>query len=304
MTSHPSQHEVRTTLRTVRDLVRFAASRFEEAGLRYGHGTDNAFDEAVYLVLRTLHLPLDRLEPFFDARLLPSEIESVLAVLERRVRDRVPAAYLLHEAWMGDYRFYVDERVLVPRSHIAALVQQGLTEWIDDAQAVSAALDLCTGSGCLAVLMALAYPSAKVDATDISDDALAVAWRNVEDYGLQDRIDLLRSDLFAALHGRRYDLIVSNPPYVTAASMERLPPEYRHEPALALAAGDDGLDVVRRILAEARAYLHPGGVLVVEVGSGRLAVEQAFPTLPFTWLETGADDAGVFLLEREQLPAS
>src|SRR5581483_8746253 len=150
---------------------------------------------------------LDRLEPFFDARLLPSEIESVLAVLERRVRDRVPAAYLLHEAWMGDYRFYVDERVLVPRSHIAALVQQGLTEWIDDAQAVSAALDLCTGSGCLAVLMALAYPSAKVDATDISDDALAVAWRNVEDYGLQDRIDLLRSDLFAALHGRRYDLI-------------------------------------------------------------------------------------------------
>lgn len=290
-------------LHTVRDVLRFAVSRFRLANLAFGHGTDNAFDEAAYLVLHALHLPLDRLEPFLDARLLPDEIERVLRVIERRVVDRVPAAYITHEAWLGDYRFYVDERVIVPRSHIAGSIQEGLTAWGRDPEDVQAALDLCTGSGCLAILLALAFPSAAVDAVDLSQDALDVARRNVEDYGLDARVELLHSDLFAALQGRRYDLIVSNPPYVTAQAMAALPMEYRHEPALALAAGEDGLDVVRRILAQAREHLREDGVLIVEIGAGRALLEEAFPEPPFTWLATGADGDQVFLLERGRLPA-
>jgi ribosomal protein L3 glutamine methyltransferase len=289
-------------LSTIRDLLRFAVSRFNQAGLFFGHGTDNAYDEGAYLILRTLNLPLDRLEPFLDGRLLPEEVDQVLAVLERRVRDRVPAAYLTHEAWLGDFRFYVDERVIVPRSHIAGLLDQGLAAWVPGADTITRALDLCTGSGCLAILLAHAYPGAKVDAADVSSAALEVARRNVEDYGLGERVRLVESDLFAALGNERYDVIVSNPPYVTEASMQDLPPEYRCEPALALAGGGDGLVVVRRILQEARSRLTRNGVLVVEVGAGRETLEAAYPDLEFTWLETGAGDEQVFLLERGQLP--
>lgn len=290
-------------LRSVRDVLRFAVSQFQRAQLNFGHGSDNAFDEAAYLVLHTLQLPLERLEPFLDAALLPDEIERVLDVIARRVRERLPAAYLTKEAWLGDYRFYVDERVIVPRSHIAGLIQQGLTEWGRDAEDVGSALDLCTGSGCLAILLALAYENATIDAVDISNDALAVARINVEAYGLSERVRLVESDLFAGLVKRRYDLILSNPPYVTQAAMKALPDEYRHEPALALAAGEDGMDVVRGILRQARGHLNKGGVLVVEIGAGRELAEAAFPGLPFTWLETDAGGDQVFLLEREQLPA-
>lgn len=288
---------------TLRDFLRWAVSRFNQAELCFGHGTQNAYDEAAYLILHTLHLPPDRLEPFLDASLTAAEREALFQILDRRVRERVPAAYLTHEAWLGDYRFHVDERVLVPRSHIAELlIDDGLAPWLDGAVAVSDALDLCTGSGCLAVLLAEAFPNAHVDAADISPEALEVARRNVADYGLGERIDLVRSDLFAQLGGRSYDIIIANPPYVTATAMQSLPAEYRHEPALALAAGEDGLDVVRRLIAEAGRHLKPSGILVVEVGSGREAVERAFPRLDLTWLSTRAGADEVFLLQRKALP--
>jgi ribosomal protein L3 glutamine methyltransferase len=289
------------SLVTVRDWLRFAVSRFNEAGLFFGHGSDNAFDEAAYLILHTLHLPLDRLEPFLDASLTHGEAEEVQAVIERRVRERVPAAYLTGEAWLAGHRFRVDPRVIVPRSFIAELLQEQLAPWIDDPEAVGSALDLCTGSGCLAILTALAFPNSTVDAVDLSQDALDVAAANVADYGMQDRIELIRSDLFAGLAGRRYDLIVSNPPYVDAESVAALPPEYRAEPALALGSGEDGLDATRQILAQAKRHLNPGGLLVVEIGHNRDALEAAFPTLPFTWLDTSGGDQFVFLLRRDDL---
>lgn len=290
------------SLVTLRDFLRYAVSRFNEAGLAFGHGTDNAYDEAVYLILHTLHLPLARLEPFLDARLTTQERRKVLDVIARRITERMPAAYLTREAWLGDFRFYVDQRVIVPRSHIAELIQEGLAPWIADPGAVTDALDLCTGSGCLAILLVHAFPQARVDAVDLSAGALEVARRNVADYGLEQRIELLQSDLFAALEGRRYDVIVSNPPYVTGAAMAQLPQEYRHEPDMALAAGDDGMDIVRRILAAAARHLKPGGILVVEVGDNRPFAEAAFPGLDFTWLETAGGADKVFLLRREQLP--
>ncbi|MCL5061153.1 MAG: 50S ribosomal protein L3 N(5)-glutamine methyltransferase [Candidatus Thermoplasmatota archaeon] len=218
------------SLITVRDWLRFAVSRFNEAGLFFGHGSDNAFDEAAYLILHALHLPLDRLEPFLDASLTHGESEEVQAVIERRVRERLPAAYLTHEAWLGEHRFYVDERVIVPRSFIAELLHEQLAPWVENPDEVTRALDLCTGSGCLAILAALAFPNAEVDAVDLSAEALEVAAKNVADYGLQNRIELIESDLFAALDGRSYDLILSNPPYVNAASIAALPPEYQAEP--------------------------------------------------------------------------
>lgn len=293
----------RRELLTVRDLLRFAVSRFNQAGLFFGHGSDNAWDEAAYLVLHTLHLPLDRLDPFLDARLLEEERDAVLEILRRRVEERLPAAYLTEEAWLGEHRFYVDERVIVPRSFIAELLQEQLSPWVDDPWSVTSALDLCTGSGCLAILAALAFPEAAVDAVDLSPDALAVAQRNVEDYHLAERVSLVHSDAFAGLAGRRYDLIISNPPYVNAESVAALPPEYRHEPALALGSGEDGLDLTRVILKEAKSHLNPGGLLVVEIGHNREALEAAFPHLPFTWLETSAGNQYVFLLRQDELPA-
>lgn len=277
-------------------------SRFQEAELAYGHGTDNAYDEAAYLALHALRLPLDRLEPFLDARLLPQEMARVLEVVRRRAEERLPAAYLTGEAWLGDFRFHVDERVIVPRSFIAELLRERLSPWLEDPGRVGTALDLCTGSGCLAVLLAHAFPEAAVDATDVSEAALEVAAQNVAAYGLAGRVRLKRSDLFRGLAGRRYDVIVSNPPYVDAASMRALPAEYRREPALALDGGADGLRVVKRILKAAPRHLKAGGLLVVEIGHNRAALEAAFPGVAFTWPETSAGAEHVFLLHREQLP--
>lgn len=289
-------------LRTLRDWLRFAVSQFSAAGLAYGQGSTNAYDEAAYLILHTLHLPLDRLDPFLDAALTPREAQAVAEVLRRRVEERVPAAYLTSEAWLGNFRFYVDRRAIVPRSYIAELLPDGLEPWLGDGVAVTRALDLCTGSGCLAVLLAHAFPDAEVDATELSADTLEVAKRNVADYALENRIHLHRGDLFAGLRGP-YQVIVSNPPYVNADSMARLPAEFRAEPEAALAAGRDGLDIVRRILAEAGSRLAKDGVLVVEIGHNRDALEKAFPELPFTWLETSGGDGFVFLLNGAELNA-
>src|SRR6185436_10268300 len=292
--------EVRKQPKTLRDWLRHAVARFDEAGLSFGHGTTNARDEAAYLILHTLKLPLDRLDPFLDRTLSTQETDAVSRVLRRRIEQRVPAAYLTNEAWLGDYRFYVDERVIVPRSFIAELLRDELSPWVKDAESIGAALDLCTGSGCLAILLTQAFPNARVDATELSSDALEVAGKNVSDYGLEDRICLVRGDLFAGMPGP-YQLIVSNPPYVKADSMAALPPEYRAEPQLALAGGKDGLDVVRRILSGAGALLDKDGLLVVEIGHNRNSLERAFPRLPFTWLETSAGDGFVFLLTGSQL---
>ena len=289
-------------LLTLRDWLRYAVSAFNRAGLHFGHGSVDAYDEAAYLLLHGLHLPLDRLDPFLDARLTGPEKAALAELLRRRVADRVPAAYLTREAWLGENRFYVDERVLVPRSFIAEILHDGtLAPWLPDA--VDDALDLCAGSGCLAVLLALAFPEARVDAGELSPEALAVARRNVADYGLQGRVRLVASDLFAELPGATYDLIISNPPYVTAAAMAALPPEYRHEPDLGLAGGGDGLDVVRRILDAAPCHLRPGGLLVLEIGHNRDALEASCPHLPFVWLETSAGDDIVCLLRCEDFPA-
>jgi ribosomal protein L3 glutamine methyltransferase len=276
-------------------------SRFGEAKLHFGHGSDEAYDEAAYLLLHALHLPLDRLEPFLDARLTQAERATLGQLFTRRIEERVPAAYLTHEAWLGDFRFYVDERVLIPRSFIAELMPGGLAPYVGPAGLVTTALDMCTGSGCLAILLAHAYPVADVDAVDISSAALAVAQRNVSDYALADRINLIRSDLFANLPEKTYDLIISNPPYVTTMAMDELPNEYRHEPKLALAGGEDGLDAVREIVKEAPRFLNPGGTLVVELGHNRAAAELAFPRLPFVWLATADTEDCVFLVKREDI---
>ena len=289
-------------LLTIRDWLRWAVSRFTEAGLFYGHGTDNAWDEAVWLVLATLHLPRDTLEPWLDARLTKSERLTLLNNLQQRVVHRLPTAYLVQEAWLGRFRFFVDQRVIVPRSYFAELLEDGFSPWIEDAESIGTALDLCTGSGCLAILMAHAFPNATVDAIDLSPDALAVTRRNISDYGLGDRVQAIQSDLFGTVKGKRYDLIISNPPYVTAAAMDALPAEYRHEPAVALAAGEDGLDVVRRILAEAREHLNPAGILAIEVGHNQDLLEAAFPDLPAVWLDTEHAEGKIFLLTRDDLP--
>lgn len=294
--------EARARLRTVRDVLRFAVSRFDEAGLSFGHGTGNAYDEAAFLILHTLHLPIDRLEPFLDASLLDAELAQVLGIIERRVLTRRPAPYLTGEAWLRGYVFKVNEDVLIPRSHIAGMLDDELGQWIEDPGQIQHALDLCTGSGCLAILMALAFPDARIDAIDCSPKALAVARENIAQYHLTERVMPVESDLFAAVPGRKYDLIISNPPYVTSAAMAALPAEYRHEPALALEAGTDGLEIVRRILAEAKRHLTRHGVLMVEVGSGKAATEAAFPSLPFVWLTADTGEEEVFVLNAKDLP--
>jgi ribosomal protein L3 glutamine methyltransferase len=288
-------------VRTIRDVLRFAISRFQAAGLAFGHGTDNAFDEAAYLILHALHLQAEQLDTFLDAALTAEEVESVIELLRRRVQDRVPAAYLTNEAWLGEFRFYVDERVIVPRSHIADLLRDGLAPWVSDTQEVKRVLDLCTGSGCLAIVAAHAFPDAQIDAVELSEDALGVARRNVADYGLEERVRLLSGDLFAPVTSAHYDVIVSNPPYVTAPAMDGLPAEYRAEPAMALAGGDDGLDLVRRIIEGARSHMTLRGLLVVEIGDNREGLEAAFPGLGFTWPTLPAGGERVFLLSAEQL---
>ena len=293
---------IENELLTLRDWLRYAVSRFTAAGVFYGHGTTNAFDEAVWLILHTLSLPHDRLEAFLDAKLAADERATVARMIDRRTVDRLPTAYLTNQAWLGDYRFYVDERVIVPRSYFADLIfDDAFAPWFPDPDSVSSVLDLCTGSGCLAILLADAYPNAVVDAVDISADALQVARRNIDEYGLSGRVAPIESDLFSALGKRRYDLIVCNPPYVTAEAIATLPVEYRHEPMLALAAGEDGLDVVRRLIAEAADHMTQHGVLAVEVGHNRAIMEEAYPDLPLIWLSTAHEDDKVFLLERDNL---
>lgn len=286
---------------TLRDVLRHAVTRFNAEQLYFGHGSDNAFDEAAYLLLHTLKLPLDRLEPFLDARLTEQEITALLALIERRAKDRVPVAYLTKEALLGEYRFYVDERVIVPRSFLAELIPEQFQPWATDPDQVTNVLELCTGSGCLAIMLADAFPNAKIDAVDLSADALAVADKNVTDYQLTDRITLHHSDLYNALPPKRYDLIISNPPYVNSASMANLPSEYQAEPAMALAGGNDGMDIVRRIVAGAKERLTPRGVLVVEIGNEFAYAEAAFADLELTWLSTSAGDEAVFLVTADQL---
>jgi len=289
-----------SSLRTVRDVLRYAVSNFNRANLSFGHGSDNAFDEAAYLVLHSLSLPIDRLDPFLDAALTRSETDAVLSLIHARIEKRIPAAYLTKEAWLGEFRFHVDERVIVPRSHIAELLREQLSPWVSTPDAVKHGLDICTGSGCLAILLAQAFPDACIDATDVSLDALDVARRNVTDYDLQQRVKLHQCDLFGEL-GTSYDLIVSNPPYVDAEAMSALPAEYKAEPSIALAGGEDGLDIIRRIIDEAPGHLTHNGILVVEIGNDRPALEQAYPAMPFFWLETAAGEDFVFLLTAEDL---
>ena len=286
---------------TVRDWLRYAVSRFNAAGLVYGHGTATALDEAAFLILHTLHLPVDQLEPWLDCRLLVAEREALRQIIDQRIATRKPAPYLTKLAWMQGHSFYVDERVIVPRSYIGELLAGGLDGVAPEPASIQSILDLCTGSGCLAILAALQFEHAKVDAVEISSDAMAVAEINVRDYALQNRIALFCCDLFAGLGGRRYDLILANPPYVDAKAVAAFPPEYAAEPKLAHAGGGDGLDVVRRILSEAGKHLTPNGVLVVEIGRGRKLMERAFPNLPFLWLDTAESAGEVFALARSDL---
>ncbi|MBV2182619.1 MAG: 50S ribosomal protein L3 N(5)-glutamine methyltransferase [Castellaniella sp.] len=293
-----------TELLTLRDLLRWAITRFRGANLVFGHGSDNAWDEAVYLLLHTLHLPLDTLEPFLDARLLERERQRCVDLIHERVNTRKPAAYLTGEAWLQGQRFLVDERVIVPRSPIAELLGEQLAPWIEDPESITRVLDLCTGSGCLAILAAQAFESAQVDAADISTDALSVAQSNIALHELQDRVRTLRSDLLSQIpENRRYDLILCNPPYVNSRAMTALPPEYRHEPRLALAGGEDGIDLVRRILADAPRHLTPDGLLVMEIGHEQAHFQAAFPDLDPVWLSTETASDQILLLRQAQLTA-
>ena len=294
--------DAQANLRTLRDVLRYAVTRFSESDLSYGHGQANAFEEASFIVLRSLKLPLDKLEFFADAYLTHAEINALLQIIERRVKQRIPAAYLLNEAWLMGYQFYVDRNVIVPRSFIGELLRDDLQPWVEDPEGVTDILDLCTGSGCLAVMAADAFPNAKVDAVDISPDALQVARRNVDHYHFGDRITLIQSDLFDALDTKRYDIILCNPPYVTDEAMARLPKEYQHEPKLALAGGADGMALVKNIVRQARGHLKRNGLLFVEVGDGRRAVERALGDIPMTWLTTSAGDDMVFMARQEELP--
>lgn len=297
-----SSNSSREALQSVRDLIRYAVSRFNEHKLFFGHGSDNAWDEAVYLVLHALHLPPDQLEPFMDARVIPSEREAALSLIDLRCERRLPAPYLTHEAWLQGYTFHVDQRVIVPRSPIAELLMNQLSPWVVDPYEVTGILDLCTGSGCLAIIAAHQFPEAFVDATDISKDALDVALINVDQHGLKDRLNLHHGSLFDPLPvSAQYDLIISNPPYVNSESMAKLPPEYRHEPTLALAGGDDGMDIVRTIIEQAPAHLRENGLLLIEIGHERPFFEAAFPELEPVWLDTAEASDQILLLTKEQL---
>lgn len=294
-------HEIRLDeLHTLRDWVRWGASRFSDAGLTFGHGCDNALDEALALALHAVHLDHTLPDEYLDCRISNAEAAAIRVLFERRVDERVPAAYLIGKANFAGLEFVVDESVLIPRSPIAELIEEGFAPWLD-AERVASVLDLCCGSGCMGIACAHAFPHALVDLVDISPSALEIATRNIEMHGLDDRVRALRSDVFDGLDDERYDLIVSNPPYVSSAEMETLPPEYRHEPALALEAGGDGMDIVARILADGADYLNADGIIVIEVGASADLLLARYPAIPFLWLDFERGGDGVFLLTAEQL---
>jgi ribosomal protein L3 glutamine methyltransferase len=293
--------EALDTLLTVRDWLRFAVTEFEQARLGYGHGTSTALDEAAFLILSSLHLPIDALDPWLDCRLTRAERIAIGGLIAARIETRKPAAYLVNAAYIQGRKFYVDERVIVPRSYLGELIVTDRLSAIVGAEEASSILDLCTGSGCLAILAAEAFPDAIVDAADISPDALAVARRNIDDYSLGARVTTVQSDLFSGLAGKRYDVILCNPPYVTAEAVAGFPPEWRAEPGIAHLGGADGLDLVHRVIDDAAAHLTETGTLIVEIGEARQALEAARPDLPFLWLDTETSDGEVFALRAEDL---
>lgn len=290
---------------TIRDWLRYAVTNMSRARLVYGHGTSNAVDEAAFLILSQLDLPVDDVNPWLDCRLTTEERQSVASLIAKRIETRKPAAYLTHTAYIQGRKFYVDERVIVPRSFIGELlVEDQLAAIVPDPMVVTRVLDLCTGSGCLAILAAEAFPNAEVDAADISEDALAVAQRNIRDYGLEERVHTFQSDLFDGLPAGTYDLIISNPPYVTADAVAAFPPEYQAEPTLAHLGGADGMDLVHRILHDVPKRLTPGGGIIVEIGDGQATLEASRPDLPFLWLDTETSKAEVFALFADDLKAA
>ncbi len=288
-------------LQTIRDWLRYAVSQFEASDVFYGHGTDNAYDEAVWLIMSALHLPMDTLNNFLDAKLTSSERSKLASFIQQRISQHTPTAYLLKEAWLQGLKFYVDERVLIPRSFIAELLHSDLSPWIEFPEMIESAADICTGSGCLGVLLASVFPNAAIDVIDISQDAIDVANINIANYGLQDQITATQSDMFSALKGKKYDVIISNPPYVDAPSMATLPAEYQNEPQLALGSGVAGLDHTHTLLREAAQYLNHDGILIVEIGHNREALEAAYPDMIFNWLEVSSGTEFVFLLTKSQL---
>ena len=297
-----SQTQILNELSSIRDWLRYAVSQFEDSDVFFGHGTSNAYDEAVWLIFGFLHLPHDTIENFLDAHLTSKEKKDLSFLIEKRINDKIPTAYLLNEAWLRDYKFYVDERVIVPRSLIAESLSENLYPWIDDPEKIYSALDLCTGSGCLGIMMAHSFQNAIIDLVDISKKALQVAEINVNHYGLHDRIELIQSDLFDRLKGKKYDLIISNPPYVNQTSVDSFPMEFLKEPSMALGSGEDGLDHTIKIIHEAKHYLNDDGILIVEIGHNKEILLKKFPKLQFQWLDVSLGNDFVFMLEKSQLP--
>lgn len=297
-----SQTQILNELSSIRDWLRYAVSQFEDSDVFFGHGTSNAYDEAVWLIFGFLHLPHDTIENFLDAHLTSKEKKDLSFLIEKRINDKIPTAYLLNEAWLRDYKFYVDERVIVPRSLIAESLSENLYPWIDDPEKIYSALDLCTGSGCLGIMMAHSFQNAMIDLVDLSEKALQVAEINVNNYGLHDRIELIQSDLFNGLEGKKYDLIISNPPYVNQTSVDSFPMEFLKEPSMALGSGEDGLDHTIRIIHEAKQYLNDDGMLIVEIGHNKEILLKKFPKLQFQWLDVSLGNDFVFMLEKSQLP--
>jgi ribosomal protein L3 glutamine methyltransferase len=306
MPEKPASSDVASQLWTIRDFLRWALSEFRAAKVVHGHGTTSATDEAAFLILEALHLPVDDINPWLDARLLDAEKHRLANLIRTRIDTRLPAAYLVKRAYIHGMPFFVDERVIVPRSYIGELMFSGIfggdeAPLIEDVANVTSVLDLCTGSGCLAIIAAGIFPGAEVDAADLSADALEVARINIDDHDVADRVNLLQGDLFEAVEGRTYDLIISNPPYVAGGEVEAFPPEYVHEPVMAHLGGEDGLDLVRRILAVAADHLNPGGGLLCEIGTGRERLVDDYPQLDFLWLDTEESEGEVFWITREQL---
>ncbi|MBM3359900.1 MAG: 50S ribosomal protein L3 N(5)-glutamine methyltransferase [Betaproteobacteria bacterium] len=289
-------------LSSIRDWLRYTVSQFESSDIFFGHGTSNAYDEAVWLIFGFLHLPHDTIENFLDASLTGKEKKDLLFLIEKRIKDKIPTAYLLNEAWLRDYKFYVDERVIVPRSLIAELLSENLYPWIDDPEKIFSALDLCSGSGCLGIMMAHSFQNAIIDLVDLSEKALQVAEININHYGLNDRTELIQSNLFDALQDKKYDLIISNPPYVNQASVDSFPMEFLKEPSMALGSGEEGLDHTIRIINEAKRYLNDDGILIVEIGHNKEVLLNKFPKLKFQWLDVSLGNDFVLMLQKSQLP--